>query len=276
MKDSDCIEFLRWALPPLRMHWPGFRKVRGQVCKRIGRRLGELELADVAAYRTYLEREPHEWKALDGLCRVTVSRFYRDKGVFRFLEHEVLPELCRRALPGGRSTLGLWSAGCGSGEEPYTLALLWRLRLSEQFTGLGIRIVATDSDANMIRRGGEACYSQSSLKDLPAGWRDSAFAEVARLCLRPEYKNDVEFLCHDLREETPDGPFDLVLCRNLAFTYWETGLQLEVAGRIRDVLYPGGGLVIGAHETLPEGIGGFAVRSESHGVYQKSGERATS
>ncbi len=91
MNDTECIDFLQWCLPRLRMRWAGFRKVRRQVCKRISRRMAELRLADADAYRAYLDANAGEWDALDALCRVTISRFYRDRGVYDAIRRRVLP-----------------------------------------------------------------------------------------------------------------------------------------------------------------------------------------
>ncbi|NIM50190.1 MAG: chemotaxis protein CheR [Gemmatimonadales bacterium] len=273
MLDRDCVQFLQWALPRLRMRWPGFRKVRKQVCKRIHRRIDELKLADVAAYREYLEGHAGEWSVLDGFCRVTVSRFYRDRGVFGFLGRQVLPELCRWALDRDERIVRAWSAGCGSGEEPYTLSLLWELELKPRFPMLGVHILATEADAAMIRRAEDACYPASSLKDLPKRWCDAGFAPSGEVhCLRPEYKAVVEFAQHDLRAGLPNGPFDLILCRNLAFTYWDLDLQLETASRVWEGLRPRGALVIGAHETLPADLTGFMPWSEQHRIYVRQEE----
>ncbi len=96
MTDRECVEFLQWALPMMRMHWPGFRKVRGQVCKRISRRIGTLGLPNVAGYQTYLGVNPDEWRTLASLCRITISRFYRDRGVFDYIGNVVLPRLAER------------------------------------------------------------------------------------------------------------------------------------------------------------------------------------
>ena len=207
MRDQDCIRFLQWALPQLRMRWSGFRKVRRQVCKRIQRRTDELGLADVDTYRAYLGEHSPEWTVLDTLCRVTISRFYRDREVFRFLGSEVLPELARQTLACGDRTLRLWSAGCGSGEEPYTLALLWTFELQSYFPDLDLHILATDSDPLLIRRAKEAQYSASSLKDLPRSWKRAAFDEVVGGCvLRPEFRTSVDFRCQDLRKAVLAGP----------------------------------------------------------------------
>ena len=127
MRDRDCVTFLQWALPRLRMRWPGFRKVRGQVCKRITRRMAALEVDGVPGYEAYLEGHPEEWEVLDALCRVTVSRFLRDRGVWSLIQGEVLDTLARAAREEDREAIRCWSAGCGSGEEPYSLSLVWRL-----------------------------------------------------------------------------------------------------------------------------------------------------
>lgn len=97
MRSGDCVEFLKWALPQLRLRWPGFRKVHGQVCKRLGRRLKQLGLASLDEYRSRLEKDAGEWARLDDLCHITISRFYRDRHVFDHLGARILPELGRIA-----------------------------------------------------------------------------------------------------------------------------------------------------------------------------------
>jgi chemotaxis protein methyltransferase CheR len=255
MKDEQCVRFLQWALPQLHLRWPGFRKVRKQVCKRVDRRMRDLSLASVEEYQVYLEEHPDEWRRLDPLCRITISRFYRDKGVFATLEKEVLPSLLRRARARGDTTLRIWSAGCGSGEEPYTLAVLWAIELQNRFPEASIDIVATDADPDMMRRARDACYKFGSLKDLPEGWRDRAFSrEDDDYCLKPDYKHNIEFLEQDIRQEQPKGRFDLVLCRNLAFTYFDDAVQLEVLRSIVGTMRDGAALVLGVHEKLPDEV----------------------
>ena len=269
MRDVECVEFLQWALPRLRMRWPGFRKVRRQVCRRIERRLRELGLPGLDAYRAYLQANPEEWERLDGLCYVTVSRFYRDRGVFEFLQGAVLPELARQACRRG-AALEIWSAGCASGEEPYTLALIWHLALASQFPALALHVLATDVDETVLRRARAAEYPESSLRELPDAWRHAAFVELdGRYRLGRELRSSVTVRRHDLRQSPPSGPFDLVLCRNVAFTYFDLDLQREVADRLAACIRPGGALVFGAHETLPEGAPGFVPWSASLRVYRR-------
>jgi chemotaxis protein methyltransferase CheR len=259
VKDEQCVQFLQWALPRLNLRWPGYRKVRNQVCKRVARRLRDLGLRNVGEYRAYLEKHAEEWLQLDALCHITISRFYRDKGVFAALQQEVLPSLARGVRHRGDNVLRVWSAGCGSGEEPYTVAVLWALDLQAHFPEVGIDIVATDADPNMLRRARNGCYAFGSLKDLPAVWRDRAFSrEDDTYCLKPEFKRNVQFLEQDIRQEQPEGLFDLVLCRNLAFTYFDDAVQSRILQRIIAAMHDGAALVLGAHEELPAGVEGLS------------------
>ncbi len=150
MQDPECTAFLPWALPRLRLRWPGYRKVRRQVCKRVTRRLASLGLADTLAYRAYLETHPDEWKQLDELCHIPISRFCRDRAVFEHLGRKVLPAPAGAAEEQGLGRIQVWSAGCGAGEEPFTLAILWRLALAQQFPDLKLQILATDIDNEQL------------------------------------------------------------------------------------------------------------------------------
>lgn len=270
MTDADCVRLLQWALPRLGLEFAGYRKVRRQVCRRIQRRAAELGLGGVEAYRAYLERHEEEWEVLDGFCHVTISRFFRDRGVFAFLADEVLPALARSALARGEHELRVWSAGCASGEEPYSIALAGEFSLAPGFPGLRLHILATDVDEAMLERARAACYEASSLKELPPGWRERAFLErCGEWCLREELRRKVTVARHDVRRQAPDGPFDLVLCRNLAFTYFDLALQRLVAAKLAAALRPGGALVLGSHERLPDGLGAFEPWAETLRVYRR-------
>jgi chemotaxis protein methyltransferase CheR len=270
VKDSDCVAFMQWALPCMQLRWPGFRRVCRQACKRIQRRMNELSCREVAVYRQYVEAHPQEWDVLDALCRITVTRFYRDKGVFQVLVGEILPELGHAAAMRQARELRIWSAGCGSGEEPYTLAIGWRLELAARFPELALSILATDADEDLLSRAAAACYPWSAVRDLPERWRTLAFdVRDGQYCLRPEFTGAVTLLRHDVRTPLAAGPFDLVLCRNLAFTYFESKLQREMASVIHQRLRPGGMLVLGAHERLPEGETELEVIAASLPIYRR-------
>lgn len=268
--DDACTRFLQWALPRLGYRWAGFRKVRGTVCKRLSRRLRALGIDDLGAYRAFLEARPAEWAKLDALCRIPVSRFYRDRDVFDAIGRRILPELAAEASAEGRRHVRAWSAGCASGEEPYTMSLIAHHHpVGGNGTPPRLCILATDVDPAMLQRLRRACYPDGSLRDLPAVWRRAAFDRCGGLeCLKAPYRRHVHACRSDIREEGPAGTFDLVLCRNLAFTYFDDAGQRRALSRLAGALRPNGWLVIGKHEALPEGHR-LVVADGRCGLYRK-------
>jgi chemotaxis protein methyltransferase CheR len=248
MRDADCTEFLQWALPQLGMHWPGFRKVRHQVCKRLNRRINALGLNGFAAYCKRLQADPPEWQVLDRCCHITISRFFRDRGVFDFMRARVLPVIAERARLERRHAR-CWCAGCGCGEEPYSLRILWDLSVMSVGTGVGLSVIATDIDAALLERAREGCYGGGSLREVPRELVAQAFEQTgSRFCIRPQYREGVTFLNQDLRSQAPPGSFDIILCRNLAFTYFASELRSNTLAIIANRLLPNGFLVLGATE----------------------------
>jgi chemotaxis protein methyltransferase CheR len=252
LRDPECVELLRWALPRLGLRWEGFRRVRRQVCRRIARRMIELDAATAADYRAILAARPAEWPTLDGLCRVTISRFLRDRAVWSRLCDDVLPEVARLVRQREERVVRCWSAGCGSGEEPYGLAMVFRLAVAPAFPGVALSIVATDADEVVLARARRGCFPPATVRDVPADWRMLAFDDRGpELYLRAGFRAGVEFRQEDLRRTMPPGPFHLILCRNLAFTYFGPDCLRAVLAGVSRRLAAGGFLVIGAHESLP-------------------------
>ncbi len=269
MDDRECVELLRWALPELGLRYAGLSNVRGQVRKRIARRIKALGLDGARAYRGRLEADPAEWRELEGLCRITITRFYRDRGVFEALERRVLPELARGAR--SRGSLSAWSAGCCGGEEPYSLVLLWLCRGAEIAPELELRVLATDADPEQLERARRGRYAGGALRDLPPELLTRGFAKDGESwVLRDEVKSSVELRVQDLRVEQPPGPFDLVLCRNLAFTYFDEPWQIRIANDIAERLVPRGTLVIGKHERLPGAVTCFEPMLAHEGIFTKA------
>jgi len=264
--DRACVEFLQWALPRLGLRWAGFRKVRRQVCRRVRRRLAALGVPDLETYRTYLDRHPEEWAVLDGLTPITISRFYRDREVWAHLERDVVP-----TLASGGERVRCWSAGCASGEEAHTLAVMWNEALASRFPGVHMEILATDIEHVVLERADRAAYSASSLKDLPPPWLGRGFLREGELyVLRPEHRELVTFARDDVRTAAARGPFDLVMCRNVAFTYLASEHQRSVLDHLAAGLRPGGGLVIGLHESLPHPAPQFEPWPGARAVFRRT------
>ena len=270
MRDAEGVQFLQWCLPRLGLRWEGFRKVRRRFYKRIDERMRELGLATISDYRTYLEGHTTEWSILDSLSWIPISRFYRDKGTFEFLQQEVLARLADIATARGETGLRCWSLGCASGEEPYSLAILWACVVAVRVPTVTFRVLATDIDADAIRRAEAGCYTATSVKELPDNFLRAAFVSPGeKYCIKPEYRAPVSFQVQDVRHAMPPGCFHLILCRYGIFTYFEEQLQREMVQRIEEKLYPSGALVIGALESLPEGRSTLEPWSVKCGVYRK-------
>ncbi|MFC1730713.1 CheR family methyltransferase [candidate division KSB1 bacterium] len=277
--DKACVEFLQRCLVKLRYRWAGYRKIRSQVCKRIKRRITELHLSGFDEYHEYLENNTREWEVLDSLCYVTISRFYRDRAVFETLQNEILPHLAEESLKQKKNELHVWSAGCCSGEEPYTVNILWKLSRKGWLTPcvkpkleteIECSILATERSDSLLKRARHAVYSKSSLKDLPDELKSQAFEKQNdHYKLKQRFIEGVTFINQDIRDQTPDGNFDLVLCRNLVFTYFQEDLQKAILEKIVECLEPGGFLVTGIHESLPDGCTALKPYKKNSSIFQK-------
>ena len=271
MSDRNCIDFLQWALPRLGYRWPGFRKVRGQVCKRIRRRMQAFGLPDFTAYRVHIEREPEEWAILDSFCRITISRFYRDKAVFQTIGTIMFLDLAARGADEKRA-VRCWAIGCASGEEVYTLRILRDCAIAGTRSNVGLSLLGTDADDRILHRASAGCYPAGSLKDLPEELTKRCFeTRGGQFCVKPEHRHGITFARQDIRREMPDGPFDLVLCRNVVMTYFEPALQISLMRQISARLVAGGYFVIGAHEALPADVGGFESLAACSRIFRSGG-----
>lgn len=225
--------------------------MRGQVCKRIKRRIDELGIESFANYRQYLEKNTGEWEVLDRMARITISRFFRDRAVWDYLGETLLPRIVEKSLKKGRRTR-CWTAGSASGEEPYTLALLWSKMILPRYPVAIPEIVATDADHHMLKRAEKGCYSRGSFKELPEEWIETAFTKKDSVyCLKDSYKEMVRFCRQDIREEMPGGKFDLVFCKNLVSMYFKKELAVDVFSRMSSKMRKDAILILGNHERFP-------------------------
>jgi len=275
-------QFLQWALPRLGYRWEGFRKPRGQVLSRIRHRMQELELAGgYTAYREYLKNQPGEWETLDRLCDVTISKFCRDRKLWDYLRDAVLPELIADAAPDSRP-VQVWSAGCCNGEEAYSLSMI-----VDQLQSTGgndgesdgrIMILGTDRNRQVLARARAGRYPAGALKELTEEEIGKYFHPVPGKGdpAGEEYEIDdglrrhAAFERRDIRRSLPDRIFDLVLCRNLVFTYFSKEEQMLFLKRLKPRLRQGGYLVVGANEEFPE-TAWLSLESGTHPIYRKSG-----
>jgi len=240
-------EFLREAAPLLGLQWRPFK--RKGVKRKVERRITEIGLVGFQDYLEKVKRESAEQGFLAKLLTVTISRFFRDKEVFDTLSRSILPSLLKEEK---KREVNIWCIGCASGEEPYTLALLWRGEFEQIWPEVRLSILATDIDENLLERAKKGTYRDSSLREAPEGILRKFFRKEDELyILNHAIRESIEFKEHDILHEEPFLGMDLVLCRNLTFTYFSKESQIEVLKKIALSLKEKGYLVIGKEESLP-------------------------
>lgn len=167
----------------------------------------------------------------------------------------VLPTLADLACARGERVVRCWNAGCASGEEAYSVRLAWEERAAVSFPGLALHVLGTDAAPRVLERARIACFPPGALRDLPTPWTERAFERRGALYyLRFDLRGGFEFRCEDLRRRVAEESFRLVLCRNVAFTYFSDALQRDLAVRLTECIPPGGALLLGAHEQLPASL----------------------
>ncbi|HEU4632238.1 MAG TPA: protein-glutamate O-methyltransferase CheR [Gemmatimonadaceae bacterium] len=200
-------------------------------------------------YGRLLDADPHEWERLLDALTINVTRLFRDPAAFEALATTVVPALWRSAAP----TLGVWSAGCASGEEAYSLAALFH-RHAEQL-GEGARatrvcVLGSDIDRGSLAAADRGCYGDAAFVDTPPALRARYFTGGDPACVVDELRAMVRFERRDLlHEPPPPGPLQLIVCRNVLI-YFDRQTQEELFARFRASLAPGGFLVLGKVETL--------------------------
>lgn len=240
-------EFLKEATALLGLQWRPFH--RKGIKRKVERRIADVGLSDFKEYLVKVKRDPKEQRILSKILTVTISRFFRDKEVFDTLSRSVIPSLLKEE---NRRELRVWSVGCASGEEPYSLALLWKENFEQPWPKVHLSILATDIDEDLLQRANEGTYRNSSLKEAPEEAVENFFKKEGEFYrLDPAVRENIEFKEHDVLHEGPFSGMDLVCCRNLAFTYFSKGSQIEALRKIALCLQEKGYLVIGKDESLP-------------------------
>jgi chemotaxis protein methyltransferase CheR len=230
------------------LSWKGYRRVRKGVKKRLRRHMLGLNCRDVPAYLHVLSGDEKEKEACERLLTVPISRFFRDRRLWEILEREILPEIIRR----GRDPIRVWCAGCASGEEVYSLLILWRgLKGPVQSPP---EVLATDRHPDYLLRARTGVYTSSSLREVPGPLRSFYFnaREGGRyFAVSPSLQKNITWRVHSLLLDPPASPFDLIFLRNNLLTYYEGRLKERSFTGIIKSLASDGFLVIGAKEKLP-------------------------
>ena len=226
-----------------------FREYKeGSLARRIRSRMSQLRLDSFASYSNFLDEHPNEHIALFDKILINVTTFFRDPEAWETLEDQVVPRLIQDA--GETRTLRIWSAGCSSGEEPYSIAMLLAEHLGETANNYTIKIYGTDVDEEALTAARHALYRIEQLKDVPDRLIDRYFTRDGQLY---RFRRDVRRWCifgnHNLTQAPPLSHIDLLVCRNVLI-YFTSELQDRILTRFHYSIREDGYLFLGRAESL--------------------------
>jgi len=215
--------------------------------RRIRRRMEEVGCEDFTIYHGILEADPQEFVALLNTVLINVTSFFRDADAWEVLKKEVVPRLLARK--GERGPIRIWSAGCASGEEPYSLAMLFAEALGTESFCNRVKIYATDLDEAALSSARHAIYTPRDVDSVPTPLLEKYFERTnSHYVFQRELRKCVIFGRHNLVSDAPISRIDLLVCRNLLI-YLESETQNVVLPRLHYALAGDGVLFLGKAET---------------------------
>ncbi|GID90900.1 CheR family methyltransferase [Amorphoplanes digitatis] len=221
---------------------------RSSLMRRVGRRMAQVSVPDYAEYLDYLEVHPEEFTALFNTILINVTSFFRDVEAWDHLRTEVIPALLAAKETG--APIRVWSAGCASGEEAYSLAIMLSEILGVDEFRHRVKIYATDVDEEGLTAARHASYSERDLAGMPPELLERYFeASANRHVFRKDLRRSVIFGRNDLVQDAPISRIDLLVCRN-ALMYFNAETQSRILSRFHFALGRGGVLFLGKAEML--------------------------
>lgn len=242
---------------------------RDMVYGRLSRRLRQLDLSDFSTYCNMLsDGDSQELIEFTNAITTNLTSFFREPHHFEFLKEKLLPELMR---DNPRRRLRIWSAGCSSGEEPYSIAMVVR-EVMPSNSGWDVRILATDLDSNMVKRASEGIYTEERVNGMSMSrmkrWIRKGRAENADMIkMANELQDIITFKELNLMHDWPmSGPFDFMFCRNVVI-YFNKDTQRTLFDRYANLVKDGGHLFIGHSESLYKVCDRFQLLGQT--IYRK-------
>jgi two-component system CheB/CheR fusion protein len=221
---------------------------RTSLTRRVDRRMAQIGVGDYAEYLNYLEVHTEEFTALFNTILINVTSFFRDPEAWEYLRAEILPGVLAAKAPDG--VIRVWSAGCASGEEAYSLAMVLAEALGVDEFRRRVKVYATDVDDKALAHARHATYDERQVRSVPAPLLERYFDQVGgRFAFHKDLRRSVIFGRNDLVQDAPISKIDLLACRN-AMMYFNAEAQSRILARLHFALAPAGVLFLGKAEML--------------------------
>jgi two-component system, chemotaxis family, CheB/CheR fusion protein len=247
--------------------YTGYR--RPTLMRRFEKRMQTVGTDDYERYQAYLAEHPEEYVELFNTILINVTGFFRDRETWELVATEVIPQVLAERPP--EAPLRVWSAGCASGEEPYTIAMLLAEALGEEAFKRRVKIYATDVDDDALSQARDAAYSAKQLESVPPELRVRYFQQQNHgFAFRNDLRRAVIFGRNDLHRDPPISRVDLLVSRN-TLMYFGAEVQQRILANYYFALNRGGFLVVGKAEALQSGRNFFVPYNLKRRIFMKDG-----
>ncbi|MFH1118755.1 MAG: chemotaxis protein CheB [Bacteroidota bacterium] len=242
------------------------------ILRRLEKRISINQIDKIEHYISYLNQSPTEARILYKELLIGVTQFFRDQEAFSVLREKVIPEIFRVKKPG--NNIRIWSVGCSTGEEAYSLAILFREYMDESQIELDVKVFATDLDSESIEYASTGIYPESIISDVTPDRLRSYFLKRENSYIVSErIRRMVIFASHNILKDPPFTKIDLIVCRNMLI-YLNAAMQRRIMAMFYYSLLQSGHLYLGSSETVGEIADGYTTISSKWKVYKvKQGYR---
>ena len=264
----DDLQFRR-VLDFFGLSWKGYRRVRKGVKRRLARYLQDQGFRGIEPFLQALEKDSDRRAEVEKLLSVSISRFFRNRDLWRALEESVFPSL----IAGQARKIRVWSAGSARGEEAYSFKILWEEARQRVGQMPGLELWATDFNPEYVAGAQAGVYSAGSLKEFPVEIRSKYLLPLPRqrFSVTDAVKEGNQWRVHHLcRDDPPARDFSLIFLRNNLLTYYQDALRDPALSRVIAALIPGGFFITGAREKLPYGFTVLLPFPGHPGIYQNT------
>lgn len=259
---EDLLHFIREARG---FDFTGYK--RSTLGRRVRKRMHDVGVETFPDYRDRLESDPDEFRLLFNTILINVTSFFRDPDAWSYLQQEILPELIAKSDPA--EEIRVWSAGCSSGEEAFSLAIVFSELLGVAECADRVKIYGTDVDEEALREARAGSYSAKALEPVPAALRERYFVPSDdRFLFRTDLRRRVIFGRHDITRDAPISRLDLLVCRN-TLMYFNVEAQAQIVNRFHFALNEGGYLFLGKAEMLLSDGDRFEVASMRQRLFRR-------
>lgn len=240
---------------------------RSSLMRRVRKRMFAVGVGEFSTYQQYLRDHQDEFASLFNTILINVTSFFRDREAWDYLAKEVIPRILH--LKERQQAVRVWSVGCATGEEAYSLAILLAEEMGHAAFRTRVKIYATDVDEEALAQARHAGYGAEQLEPIGEELRDRYFEPVGgRYVFRSDLRRSVIFGRHDLMQDAPISRLDLVVCRN-TLMYFNADAQTRILSRFHFALNDDGYLFLGKAEMLLARSALFAPLDITHRVFVK-------